>query len=282
MQTLHTRRTTQSAHVALHMLTPAPHPPSFLFLFFFFSFLALRHTTTHIALASSPCLPPLPPPCYHNPLVLAHTQPVCFPYMPTPQLSLLSSPSRSIPTSPVRIFSLSLSPSLSHTHTLDRFASFVIRLIQPYNYGLLTPPSTPPSSIPVPVPAQAPAAPAAPAPFPLPNLVAFINNVMARSRGSFATLLVANIYLHRLRSQLPYYRPAGTSTPTLPSSHLPKYSFPSSRSTNNSSSSVLCRLYRRSVHLSIFPSFHLKPPSTLPLTTHHSPQPTSSSTIPPW
>ena len=84
-------------------------------------------------------------------------------------------------------------------------ASFVIRLVQPYNYGLLTPPSTPPS----------------PAAFPLANLVAFIDNIMTRSRGSFATLLVARVYLQRLRSQLQYYRPAGTQFPTLPSCLIP-------------------------------------------------------------
>ena len=105
-------------------------------------------------------------------------------------------------------FCLSYSSSLSLTHPFhaERMALFVIRLVQPYNYGLLTPPSTPPS----------------PAAFPLANLVAFIDNIMVRSRGTFATLLVARIYLQRLRSQLPYYCPAGNPppTPTLGSSHL--------------------------------------------------------------
>jgi hypothetical protein len=83
-------------------------------------------------------------------------------------------------------------------------ASFVIRLVQPYtysNYGLLTPPSTPPSP-------PSPPPPAAAA-FSLANLVTFIDNILTRSRGTFATLLVATVYLHRLRSQLQYYRPAG-------------------------------------------------------------------------
>ena len=103
-------------------------------------------------------------------------------------------------------FSPSYNDPLFHLHLFltERMASFVIRLVQPYNYGLLTPPSTPPS----------------PAAFPLANLIAFIDNIMTRSRGTFATLLVARIYLQRLRSQLPYYRPAGSHNPNLIQSHV--------------------------------------------------------------
>ena len=156
----------------------------------------------------------------------------CFRWVPIPQLSSRSSPFQSI-----QKFSVTLSavPLTSHLHLAhaERMASFVIRLVQPYIYALPTPPSTPPAS---------------PA-LPFPDLVAFIENIMARSRGSFATLLVARIYLHRLRSQLRYYRPAGMQSPSLrPSISLLIHCSIYSRRTNNSPSSILRGLYRWSVY----------------------------------